>query len=325
MIASNKGERLIFVGGAPRSGTTLVQNILGTHPDICAIPEFLHMRQIVELRNSLHRSIDYEYINLICSEADVDEHTSNLTESLLLPLADINGCRLLSEKTPENILIFSELIELFPNARFIHIVRDPRAVVSSLLQVGARAKAKLRDLQKYTRNIKAAIRHTKECQMKGFLTSKENPEKVLTIVYKQLVSDAEHETLRICKFLGIPWSSEMITPSKFKHLGEKAITTSSGEVWYNTQTYNRDPNPNSLNKWQSLLTTTQKSAIANSFGTIPNLNELGYDFSEDRRFSIRGYLISLISEAPTFNQVLQKFKSHLKKSKFAKRIVFLLR
>lgn len=47
------GKRYILVGGAPRSGTTLLQNILDSHPDIVGGPEFMHLRDFVELRKTL--------------------------------------------------------------------------------------------------------------------------------------------------------------------------------------------------------------------------------------------------------------------------------
>ncbi|NIA09336.1 MAG: hypothetical protein GWP10_06315 [Nitrospiraceae bacterium] len=120
MVDPNRGKRLIFVGGAPRSGTTLVQNMLDSHPDILGGPEFLHIPHIINLRKGLQHSIEREWIDLICSYDDVDKAICLLIECLLLPLADRHGCKFLSEKTPENVLVFSELISLFPGARFIY-------------------------------------------------------------------------------------------------------------------------------------------------------------------------------------------------------------
>ena len=52
-----RGEQFIFVGGAARSGTTLVQNILDSYPYIIGGPEFRNIPSIIKLRNELHESI----------------------------------------------------------------------------------------------------------------------------------------------------------------------------------------------------------------------------------------------------------------------------
>lgn len=297
--SSEKGQRLIFVGGAPRSGTTLVQNILDSHPDICGSPEFLHIRDIVDLRNKLHNSIGLGYIDRICSPDEVDGFISSLIEKLLLPLADSNGYKFLSEKTPENVLVFSEMINLFPEARFIHVVRDPRAVIASLLEVKVRAKNKGIKPPRYTANTRAAIKHTKKCLTNGFLASKVAPKKVLTVIYERLVTEPEDEIMRICEFLEIEWSRNMVNPGKFEHLGEQAITVQSNEVWYSTQTYNRDPDTQSLDTWKTSLTPTQKAIVAMSFKDCADLTQLEYNFSIDG-ISIINRFFGIIHQALTY-------------------------
>lgn len=281
MLKQNKGERLIFVSGAPRSGTTLVQNMLDSHPDICGGPEFLHIPDIILLRNKLHASIEKKWIDLYCSHEQVDALTSLLIESFLLPLADKHGCVLLSEKSPSSILVFPDLIKMFPAARFINVVRDPRAIVASMLQVGVRAKRKNIRSQKFTRSLTHAIDHVESCFDSGFEASLNAGERLLTVVYEGLVKDPEYETKRICNFLNINWSSQMICPSKKKHLGENAITINSNEIWYDANTYNSDPTTKNIHKWKATLTPAQQIAISLSFKDSKELVQLGYDFSLD--------------------------------------------
>ena len=190
MADPHGGARFIFVGGAARSGTTLVQNMLDSHPDICGAPEFHHIADIVQLRKKLYSSIDQELIDLVCSYDDVDSCICALIEGLLLPLAEKYGCRLLSEKTPNNVLIFPELINLFPEAHFIYVVRDPRAVIASMLQVGKRAKKVGWKTQDYTQSVFAAISYINQCLKAGFASYKIAPKRVLAVVYERLVSDS---------------------------------------------------------------------------------------------------------------------------------------
>ena len=279
MTHSNKGKRIIFVSGAPRSGTTLIQNMLDSHPDIFGGPEFLHIPDILKLRSVLHRSIDREWIDLICSYTDVDQAICSFLERLLLPLADKNGCKFLSEKSPQNIVIFPELVRLFPEARFIHVIRDPRAIVASMLQVGKRARGKNVRAQRFTRDINSAINYVRTCFDAGFAAAKTASSQVYTICFEQLISDPKKETKKVCDFLHLDWSPQMIRPGDLKHLGEKAATVKSNEIWYDIETYRSNPNTGSILKWKTTLTLTQQVAIISAFKDHQELSRLGYDLS----------------------------------------------
>ena len=294
MVDSNGGERFIFVGGAARSGTTLVQNMLDSHPDICGAPEFHHVPDIISLRKKMHVSIDRKFIDLICSYDDVDRHICSLIEAILYPLADRHGCRFLSEKTPNNVLVFPELMNLFPVARFIHVVRDPRAIIASMLQVGKRAKQKNWQTQEFTHSVGAAVEYVRRCQQTGFTSFELAPERVFELKYERLVSDPENETRRICKFLGIEWSNRMLHPKNVKHLGEKAVTN---DVWYSTKSYNRDPEPYEVDGWKSQLTYVQQNIITTAFLDNKGLTRCGYAFSSDdslRMNRVLGLMISAV-------------------------------
>lgn len=272
----NRGNRLIFIGGAPRSGTTLVQNILDSHPDICGGPELLHIPDIIELRKKLHNSIEKEYINILCTHADVDEYICSLIEHLLLPLSDKYGCKLLSEKTPQNVLVLSELISLFPASRFIFVVRDPRAIVSSMIQVRKLGEKGGISLPQYFTTM-GAIRYSMHCFREGFAAAEIAPEKVLIVVYERLVKDVKNETKKICNFLGIEWSSQMMIPGQLKHLGEKAIT--KDQIWYDTRRYYSNPETQHIDKWKTQLTLIQQLLITICYVGYEDLVKLGYDFS----------------------------------------------
>jgi len=277
-VSPSGGHRYVFVGGSPRSGTTLVQNMLDSHPKVLGGPEFLHLPDIVDLRNKLHASVQVGWIDEFCSGDDVDRHIGHLIDSLLLPLAERYECELLSEKTPFNVLVFSELLELFPDARCIHVIRDPRAIVSSMLQVGERARAKGWQAQAFTRNIARAIDQVQACLEAGFEAERLAPDRVLEVVYERLVSNPGAEAKRMCGFLNLDWSAEMLHPADHRHLGERAVTERSAEVWYDQEAYYRNPDTRDMEKWKSRLSPLQKAMVNASFRNITALRSLGFDF-----------------------------------------------
>ncbi len=279
MSTDNAQPRLVFVGGPPRSGTTLLQNMLDSHPEIVGGPEFLHLPDIVSLRKKLHGSVARKWIDLFCSHEDVDTHIRQLIESFLLPFARSHEAAILSEKTPENILVFSELGELLPEASFIQVTRDPRAVVASLMQVAARARKKGLQPAPFTRSLDAAIEYVRKCLRAGEKAVQRNPDKVLTVTYESLVQSPRSESEKVCAFLNIDWSPDMLTPAAHKHLGEQAITVNSNELWHDARTYNSNPNTDSLEKWQSTLTPMQQYLVTKAFQDDQVLCRLDYRIS----------------------------------------------
>ena len=273
---SQLGNRLVFVGGSPRSGTTLMQSMLDSHPDICGGPEFDLIPDIVGLRNKLRASVASGRTSVYGSDKDVDREVGLFIEGLLLPYADSRHCRTLSEKTPWNVLAFEDLLEIFPGARFIFCVRDPRAVTASMLRVSKRAREKGLLSPSATRNIAAAIKTIKRTNKAGF-EAVGSSDRVLTVSYEQSVADPEKETKRICAFLGLPWSEEMIRPGDKKHDGEKVLDG----VWHYSEMYDSNPDPGRVRKWRDQLTPAQKAMVAGALGNDKDLMELGYQFPEE--------------------------------------------
>ena len=115
-------ETPIFIVGMPRSGTTLVENILGAHPDVFAAGEQMKMsvvyRALIHRQNRpLEQSIRALDDRLVASGAQ--EYLSHIRR--LAPSA-----KRVVDKHPFNFLHLGLIAKLFPGARVIHTVRDPR-------------------------------------------------------------------------------------------------------------------------------------------------------------------------------------------------------
>jgi Sulfotransferase family len=146
----------IFVVGFPRSGTTLLQGLLGAHPRIAAPPEMHFARRIVQFHDYwgdlkdddvLRRVVDatLKLPALSASGFDLDrvyERTrqgprtyAGVLDAVMRDFAERNGKQRWSEKTPHQGSLAIWLH--FPEARIVHIVRDPRpTVVSNLAKLG---------------------------------------------------------------------------------------------------------------------------------------------------------------------------------------------
>ncbi len=269
----SRGAGLIFVGGCPRSGTTLVQNVLDSHPEVAGGPEFIHLRDIMVLRNALQRSVDMKLINMISPADQVDDSIATLIESLLRPYAKRKARAYISEKTPDNVLIFEQLLELFPGAHCIFCVRDPRAVVASMFGVGRRASERGVHCPVFTRNLFAAFRTIKHHNTAGFRASEASRQVTVTI-YERLVANPERETRRLCDALGLTWSPEMMKSGRHTH----DTRPLDDGVWYTDAMFRSDPDPSRADGWRTQLSERSQALLNELFRHDRDLQALRYEF-----------------------------------------------
>jgi hypothetical protein len=136
-------RQLFFIGGAPRSGTTWLQQMLDSHPDISCRGEGLFLNQLAAPLNQLmaerRKTLQRKNENLfrhtggypLPDDKDIDFLVAT---AILVALHQQSGgkpCRAVGEKTPENVFFFDRLRGMFPEAKFLAIARDPRDVLTS--------------------------------------------------------------------------------------------------------------------------------------------------------------------------------------------------
>jgi hypothetical protein len=296
MTDSGRITKYIFVGGAPRSGTTLLQNMLDSHPEVIGGPEFLHLPDIIRLRQSMQPNLNKGWLDEYCTRSEADTYIKQLIDNFLLPIARNQNVSFISEKTPANINVFSDLAALYPDAFFIQILRDPRAVVASMLKVGRRARKKGIQTQLFTRNTIHAVKFLKNCYAEGMAFQSGNDSRLLTIKYEDLVKNPEALTNRICDFLGLPWDSRMLRPDKYEHSGEDAITN---DIWYSKEEYKRRPTGAAIEKWKNDLSFAQRSLLYYAFRNNQPLRTHGYqldsEFSSSTASSLTFFIGRIVS------------------------------
>ena len=121
----------IFIGGASRSGTTLVRVILDSHPRIYCGPELAIGAPWFQLYKNMKVYSQYGFLNKNIEELRTVFRNGwlEITQECFVKS---NKARL-AEKTPSNCFHFDIIHELFPESPVIHVIRDGRDVVCSLL------------------------------------------------------------------------------------------------------------------------------------------------------------------------------------------------
>jgi hypothetical protein len=272
------GERLVFVGGVPRSGTTLVQHILDCHPQVFGGPEFDCIPSLIHAWRTVVSAHDRGRILVFCTREQIDAAFAHLIEELLLPVADAHGAKLLSEKTPFNVGVFTDLLGLLPRCRAIHVVRDPRAVVSSMLRVGIRCREKNEPFPSFVENARSAVQFTMDNLRAGFDAEKLFPQRVLTVKYESLVTQPNATVRQICSFLGISFQSEMLEPQAVRHPGTEEVLAIDNGTWLDPALGLRAIEGSRVTVWQDELGVVDSGLVTAAFRDHAELRALGYRF-----------------------------------------------
>ncbi len=145
-ISKRTSSDLYFVGGAPRSGTTLLQSILcadeTTNPLISeAVPFRFLLEAYMKVKNNFNRFPGMYFDS-------IDDLNNFYSKHLVLFLDNLKqrySCEKLVLKEPELTKSFPLILELLEDTRFLCIVRDPRAAIASMLVWGDKMRAEGRE------------------------------------------------------------------------------------------------------------------------------------------------------------------------------------
>ncbi len=228
----NPSDLPVFVVGMPRSGTTLTEQILASHPGVHGAGELAKLRRVANA------------IDLKSSAEDLSKPVNSLTPELTGTLAQEHLSYLrerapaalrIVDKEPHNFELIGLIALLFPNARIVHCRRDAidNCVSCYVLPFSSAHSynADLRTLGLYYREYDRLMRHWNEVF----------PGRIFENRYETLVEDQEAQSRRLIDHLGLPWDDACLrffdregavtTPSRWQV--RQPIYKSSVKRWKN--------------------------------------------------------------------------------------------
>ena len=257
----------IFIGGQRKSGTSLLTALLDNHPDIFAYPYNFPFYLFYPARGSqafiLERTLDHLTYHLKemgnYKEKEIIEIRTQILEKLKSKKVQPNFINAYLESVKEvldkknkkyyvvkcaYLEMYSEtLLEMYPNSKFISIVRNPKDVYTSILG-GWDAHYKTQYDSKMD-----LLRDFMERGLTSYYTSIRNSNEALyyyLITYENLINNQENSMRRLANFiqieyddcllqptfLGVPWKSNSFTTDK-----STKIRTNRMEIWKNIDSF----------------------------------------------------------------------------------------
>lgn len=199
--SGNSSERPVFVIGMPRSGTTLAEQILASHPDVHGAGE---LPDIPDLASQFKtntagpgHSVFHEHLSV--------QQLAGAAERYLASSAVQAGVALrVIDKMPMNFWHLGFISRLFPRARVIHMKRDPRDICMSIyfqrFDAGMTFTTDLVEIAEYYMAYNRIMDY-------WYSVLDVN---IMDVVYEDLVADQENEIRRMIDFCGLHWDERCL-------------------------------------------------------------------------------------------------------------------
>lgn len=269
-----KLDEALFIGGCDRSGTTLLGSLLARSPRVHTTPESQFKIQAIIDAGGIPSGFDPMALfrdtieqlprwALWAGAAPSDLKDPSYGE-LLLDLASSHArasgapdsARIWVDHTPHNLRFARLLDEALPRARFIHVVRDGRAVSASLIPLAWGPRTPLDAADFWKGRIAEGLAVELAPGFEG---------RVLRVLYEDLVREPERTLVKVCHFAGIDFEPKMLEGGALRVPDFTAAQH---------QLVNSPPDPSRIDAWRDKLSPEDLSAFEWSAGSL--LDALGY-------------------------------------------------
>jgi hypothetical protein len=224
--------RCFFILSAPRSGSTLLTTILGVHGRIVTAVESFWFVAVSRKLEHLHRSLpaprrveamyqllrSFERLDQLSTapatlRAIVEAHQGSPDQILPALVAEFArrtkpSAEIWGEKSPPHAFHLDAIDRAFPEARYIHLVRDPRATV---LSIAKPSFVDYSDDWHVATHLYHRFNHTIETGLREL-----PPDRHIRVHYEDLVTRPQGELERCCAFLRVEFDPAMLVHEKFE-------------------------------------------------------------------------------------------------------------
>ena len=306
-MSAAKQSPLIFVTGASRSGTTLMNRLLGNHSTVLGLRELhyfgdlfeasnqavelsleqaqkaatmLFARQRVDLWHATAQQEDQQQTTALFA-AQTDSPNAHplahpLTDGFELYAAAVNQLaqnahkQVACEQTPRNIFYAKQLLAAYPNARIIHMLRDPRGVMASqkqrwrMRQLGANKVPIVETVRTRVNYHPITMSRLWNGATERALEIVDHP-RVRHVCFEDLTADPAVQLQQVCEWLQLNYEPGMLD---VPHYGSSTTTSSK----------NSGVSSSVKEQWRSLLTMAEQRTVQTLSGEL--MQQCGYSIDD---------------------------------------------
>lgn len=207
----------VLIVGMPRSGSTLLEQVLASHPDIASVGESSSLTAIVQdTKVRTHNGAD-----LVQAIKGIPDAAARSCADRYLAETARADARRVVDKTLHNFELLGFLAVMLPKARILHIRRDPMdTCVSCYMQ-------NLSAWHKYTQSLDALGHAYLQYDKLMAHWAKVLPNPMLTLTYEELIGDLPAAAQRAVDFLGLDWDPACLD---YQASANQSRTLSAGQV-----------------------------------------------------------------------------------------------
>jgi tetratricopeptide (TPR) repeat protein len=209
-------ERPVFIIGMPRSGSTLVEQILSSHPDVYGAGEVKYLSQAIgQLRDRLPSLPKYPQMMSKITASQLDMIGKKYLQALTAGAGD---AKRVTDKLLTNYFFVGLIHLLYPKAKFVNTLRDPVDTCLSgftkLFKDDMPHSYDLAELGRYYCKYRELMEHWHKVLPEGVLT---------TVQYEDVVTETEKEAKALIDFIGLKWDHKCL---EF-HKSDRPVKTAS--------------------------------------------------------------------------------------------------
>jgi tetratricopeptide (TPR) repeat protein len=221
------GEKTpVFIVGMPRSGTTLIEQILSSHPELFGAGELKDLNEVI---NQAHQAAGDQPFTTWGANVSAEEFAAlgNAYQERVWRLA--SDKTFISDKMPGNFFLIGMIYQMLPNAKIIHAMRDPMdscfSCYSRLFKDRMDFAYDLRVLGRYYVRYMQLMEHWHSVLPAGT---------ILDLRYEDMVADVEGQSRRLLEFVGLPWNDACLEFYKNKRVVKTASMAQVRKPIYKT-------------------------------------------------------------------------------------------